>query len=137
MATIPSLPTIDVYLAFNPTYSGTTLVESTTQALPASGDSNDYWTNVSQYVRDFDTQSGRQHFLDRVEAGTLNITLDNRTGFFFNGTLNGSLSNGSSALLPGRYVVTQNPTPGVTSRMPTRCRANAGSSACCAAYQSR
>ena len=37
MATIPSLPTIDVYFAFNPTYSGTTLVESTTQALPASG----------------------------------------------------------------------------------------------------
>ena len=90
MATIPSLPTIDVYLAFNPTYSGTTLVESTTQALPASGDSNDYWTNVSQYVRDFDTQSGRQHFLDRVEASTLNMTVTNRDGFFFNGTLNGT-----------------------------------------------
>ena len=71
MATIPSLPTIDVYLAFNPTYSGTTLVESTTQALPASGDSNDYWTNVSQYVQGLRYEAGRQHFLDRVEASTL------------------------------------------------------------------
>lgn len=90
MTLIPSLPTIDVYLAFNPTYSGTTLVESTTQALPSSGSSNSYWTNVSQYVREFDTQAGREHFLDRVEASTLNLTVTNRDGFFFNGTLNGT-----------------------------------------------
>src|ERR1017187_1319760 len=88
---IPSLPTIDVYMAFDPTLGSTvTLVESTTQTLPASGASNSYWTNVSTYFRDWDTTEGRQHFLDRVESGTLNLLFDNRTGYFFNGTTNGT-----------------------------------------------
>jgi len=94
---IPSLPVLDVYLAFNPTYSGTTLVESLTQALPSSGSSNSYWTNVSKFNREFDTTSGRQHFLDRVEAGTLDITFDNRTGYFFNGAAPSGIVDGNSS----------------------------------------
>src|ERR1017187_5394595 len=90
MAVLPSLPVIDFYLAFNPNYTGITLVESTTQTLPASGASNSYWTNVSKYFRDWDTKEGRQHFLDRVEAGTLNVLFDGRDGYFFNGTTNGT-----------------------------------------------
>lgn len=85
MTTIASLPKPDVWLAFNPTYDDTTLVTALLQALPDSGDSNDYWTNVSAYIKEFDTQSGRQHFLDRVEAGTATVTFNNRTGYFFNG----------------------------------------------------
>jgi hypothetical protein len=45
---------------------------------------------VTPYVRDFTTSSGRQHFLDRIESSTIRLTLDNRTGFFLNGTTNGS-----------------------------------------------
>jgi hypothetical protein len=79
---LPSLPVIDVYLAFNPT-NGTTLVESGLQALPASGASNTYWTNVSKFVRDFDTKSGRQHFLDRVEVPDLGKKLHDQYPLFF------------------------------------------------------
>jgi hypothetical protein len=90
MAVLPSLATPDVWIAFNPTASGTTLTTAAQQALPASGASNAYWTNVTQYVRDFDTSEGRQHFIDRVEAGTLTLTLNGRDGYFFNGTTNGT-----------------------------------------------
>ena len=44
--------------------------------------SNSYWTWVGQYVRDFTTKSGKQHYLDRVEATTLKLTVNNRDGFF-------------------------------------------------------
>ena len=88
--TLPSLPTPDVYVAFNPTYGGNTLMTANTVALPASGASNSYWTNVSQHLRDFQTRAGRQHFLDRIEAGTFNATFNNRTGFFTNGSVNGT-----------------------------------------------
>ena len=69
------LPTLSVQIAFNPTN-----LQSLTQT----------WTDVTPYVRDFTTNSGRQHFLDRIESSTIRLTLDNRTGFFLNGTTNGS-----------------------------------------------
>ena len=90
MTTLASLPTPDVYIAFNPLQGGNTLQTANTVALPSSGSSNSYWTNVSAYLRDFTTKSGRQHFLDRIEAGTFNGTFNNRTGFFFNGSVNGT-----------------------------------------------
>ena len=70
-----SLPTLSVQIAFNPTN-----IQSLTQT----------WTDVSQYVRDFQTKLGRQHFLDRVEAGNLTMNVSNRTGFFLNGSVNGT-----------------------------------------------
>ena len=73
--TLDSLPTLSVQIAFNPTN-----VQSLTQT----------WTDVTPYVRDFTTRLGRQHFLDRVEAGTLNMTVNERTGFFLNGSVNGT-----------------------------------------------
>ena len=73
--TLASLPTLSVQIAFNPTN-----VQSLTQT----------WTDVTPYVRDFTTKLGRQHFLDRVEAGTLNMTVNERTGFFLNGSVNGT-----------------------------------------------
>ena len=77
MTQIASLPVLNVYIAFSPTASSNTLMTAQTVAL-----SNSYWTNVTAYVRDFATQKGRQHFLDRIEASTLSMTVDNRSGFF-------------------------------------------------------
>jgi len=73
--TLASLPTLSVQIAFTPTN-----IQSLTQT----------WTDVTPYVRDFTTKLGRQHFLDRVEAGTLNMTVNERTGFFLNGSVNGT-----------------------------------------------
>ena len=99
--TLPALPTLDVYVAFNPTNSAT-LYTAPQQALPASGASNTYWTNVSAYVQDFQTKSGKQHFLDRMEAGTLQMTVNNRTGYFFNG---GASGNNSGYILASRMPI--------------------------------
>ena len=77
MTQIASLPVLKVYVAFSPTASSNTLMTAQTVAL-----SNAYWTDVTAYVRDFSTQKGRQHFLDRIEASTLSMTVDNRNGFF-------------------------------------------------------
>ena len=75
MTHIASLPSLVVEIAFTPTD-----LLSLTQS----------WTDVTVYVRDLGTHGGRQHYLDRIEASTLNLTLDNRTGFFFNGGVNGT-----------------------------------------------
>ena len=75
MTQIASLPAVKVEVAFTPTD-----LLSLTQT----------WTDISLYVRDFGTHGGRQHYLDRIEASTLSMTLDNRTGFFMNGTENGT-----------------------------------------------
>ena len=75
MTALASLPTLSVQIAFNPTN-----LQSLTQT----------WTDVTSYVRDFTTNSGRQHFLDRIESSTIRLTLDNRTGYFLNGTTNGT-----------------------------------------------
>jgi hypothetical protein len=88
MAVLSYLPTIDVYIGFNPTASGATLTTAYSVALPASGASNTYWTNVSSYLMDLKTHEGRQHFLDRMQAGTFTGTFDGRDGFFWNGTVN-------------------------------------------------
>ena len=73
--TLASLPTLSVQIAFTPTN-----IQSLTQT----------WTDVTPYVRDFQTRQGRQHFLDRVESGTLNLNVSNRNGFFLNGSVNGT-----------------------------------------------
>ena len=89
MVTLAYQPAIDVYVAFTPT-TGATLTTAYAQTLPASGASNSYWTNVSSYLEELDTHEGRQHFLDRMEAGTLTATFNGRDGYFWNGTVNGT-----------------------------------------------
>lgn len=76
--TLASLPTLNVYVAFNPTDSSHTL--NTANQVPFSDTS--YWTNVTSYVQDFTTNAGKQHFIDRVESSTLILNVNNRTGFF-------------------------------------------------------
>ena len=71
MTKLASLPTLVVSIAFNPV----TPITSATQTT---------WTDVTAYVRDFSTSAGRQHFLDRIEASRLRMTLDNRSGYFLN-----------------------------------------------------
>jgi hypothetical protein len=92
LTVLASLPVLDAYVAFNPNEGSTALLACQGQALPASGASNSYWTNISDdsNILSFTTNSGRQHYLDRVEAGTLNMVVNNRNGFFTNGAVNGS-----------------------------------------------
>ena len=103
---LSSLPTLDTYIAFNPTAGSTALFACQGQALPASGSSNSYWTNVSSQgsnVLSFTCNSGRQHYLDRVEAGTLRMVVNNRNGFFTNG--GSSPGNGTGYVLDPRCPI--------------------------------
>ena len=75
MTQLSALPALSVQIAFNPTD-----IQSTTQT----------WTDVTAYVREFQTKAGRQHYLDRVQASTISMTLNNRNGYFLNGTTNGT-----------------------------------------------
>jgi len=75
MTQLSALPVLSVQIAFNPTN-----IQSTTQT----------WTDVTAYVRDFQTKAGKQHYLDRVQASTVSMTLNNRNGYFLNGTTNGT-----------------------------------------------
>ena len=92
MVNLASVPTLDAYVAFNPTYGSTALMACQGQALPSSGSSNSYWTNICNgtNVLSFNCNSGKQHYLDRMEAATLSMVVDNRDGFFTNGSVNGS-----------------------------------------------
>jgi hypothetical protein len=40
------------------------------------------WSPFSDWIEDISIRSGRQHYLDRIESSTLEVTLDNRTGAF-------------------------------------------------------
>lgn len=57
------------------------------------------WVNITNYVRSFTTQVGRQHTLDRVDAGELVLQLDNRDGTFYPWNTNSSLYNSGSGLV--------------------------------------
>jgi len=92
---LASLPTLSVQIAFNPTN-----LQTLTQT----------WTDVTQWVRDFSTNSGRQHFLDRIESSTIRMTLDNRTGYFLNGT-----TNGTGAVIRTRLPIKVTATVGATT----------------------
>ena len=45
-------------------------------------DSSQTWTDVSQYLRSFETTRGRLTNLDAFQAGTATVTLDNRDNRF-------------------------------------------------------
>lgn len=73
-------------------YSGTTVTLS--QALTASVvTGNEFvivgpqsasvaWTGYNDWIEQIDIRSGRQHYLDRIESTTMELTIDNRTGAF-------------------------------------------------------
>ena len=88
MAQVPYLPTPDIWIAMSPT----NLQAAYQQALPVTGQnaSNSYWLNATAYLREFQTNLTRQHYLSRVEPGTAQFVLNNRDGFFTNGTTNGT-----------------------------------------------
>lgn len=73
-------------------YSGTTITLS--QALTANvvtgnefvivgpQSTSHAWTPFADWIEEVNIRSGRQHYLDRIESTTLEVTLDNRTGAF-------------------------------------------------------
>jgi hypothetical protein len=100
---IPSLPLLSVQVAFNPT---------NVQTIPSTG-----WTDVTPYVRNLNSRLGRQHYLDRVESGTLSMTVNNRTGFFLNGGSTSVGGNGTGYVIQPRLpikVTATWPVPGGT-----------------------
>ena len=60
------------------------------------------WTDISDYVEGFQVRRGRNNELDRIEAGTLSLTLDNSDGRFTPGKRysGGNILSGYS----GQYV---------------------------------
>jgi hypothetical protein len=40
------------------------------------------WTGYNDWIEQIDIRSGRQHYLDRIESTTMEMTIDNRTGAF-------------------------------------------------------
>lgn len=101
--TLAALPTLNVYVAFNPTLGNNTLNTANQVNFTTTYGGVNYWTNITLYVQDFTTSAGKQHFLDRVESSTLKLTLNNRNGFF----------NGSPNLLNARVPIA------VTASLPT------------------
>lgn len=74
------------------------------------------WTNMSQYVRAFNTNGpGKQHLLDRIEATTATITLNNRSGQFNRWNSTGTYYNAGQGLLPMNPVQIRAAWDGVTS----------------------
>jgi hypothetical protein len=59
------------------------------------------WTDVSDYVKGFQVKRGRNAELDRIEAGTLSLSLDNSDGRFTPGKQKAgeNILKGSSALV--------------------------------------
>ena len=96
--TLPTLPVPKVYVCFEPTASVGGVPQSvyTAANVPLT---NAYWTDVTKYVKDGSTNSGRQHYLDRVEPATLRLTFLGNDGFFMNGAMNGS-GNALTPLMP-------------------------------------
>jgi hypothetical protein len=82
MTQLTTIPVITVEIAFSPT-----------NIL----DLSQTWTDVTAYVREARTAGGRQHYLDRIEASRLTLSVDNRTGFF-------TTSNAIRARLPIRVT---------------------------------
>ena len=67
------------------------------------------WTNISSYVRSFDLGPlGRQHELDRVQASSATIMVDNRTGVFntwnTSSFLNGGVDFSLNVMIPVSVV---------------------------------
>ena len=95
MTQLSALPVLSVQIAFTPTN-----IQSPTQT----------WTDVTPYVREFQTKAGKQHYLDRVQSSTVNLTVNNRTGFFLNGT-----TNGTGAIIAVRLPIKITATYGATT----------------------
>ena len=67
---------------------------------PTSAPFTPVWRNVSRYVRNFKTTQGRQHQLDRIEAGSIDITFDGRDGTFNPWNTSSFLFNNFQGLQP-------------------------------------
>jgi Concanavalin A-like lectin/glucanases superfamily len=83
------------------TYSGSGSTLTLSQALTASQTSKEFilvgsqsstvaWSGYSDWIQDITIRTGRQHYLDRMESATMELTIDNRLGTF----------SGSSVIVP-------------------------------------
>lgn len=92
----------------------------TTVASPAGTlGANNVWTDITQYVRDkIDTNRGRQHELDRFQAGTLTATLRNVNGWFDQWNTSGPYTGKLAPGVPVRLQATD-PTTHTTTAVYT------------------
>jgi len=87
---IPGVDVVDIAIAsrtstqFVINYASPAGAFSTVSVSGIASVSNAYWTNITRYVQEWSLRSGKQHYLDRMEAGTVSITLNNRDGQFWN-----------------------------------------------------
>ena len=68
------------------------------------------WTDISSAMLSFNTRTGRQHELDRTEAGTLTVMLDNRSRAFDPTYSLSPFTTGLTPLRPVRLKATVNGT---------------------------
>jgi hypothetical protein len=66
------------------------------------------WTNITTYVRGFNTRRGRKREIDRVTAGSCTILLDNRDRRFEGGYTGGAYGSNVVPMVPIRIRVTRN-----------------------------
>ncbi|MDD5512002.1 MAG: hypothetical protein PHI12_14535, partial [Dehalococcoidales bacterium] len=59
------------------------------------------WTDVSADVMSFSIERGRQHFLDRIEAGTVYLVLKNSSGNYWP---NNAAGDYYPNVLPGKRI---------------------------------
>jgi hypothetical protein len=66
---------------------------------------NEAWQDISQYVMTLQIKRGRMHELDRVEAGTVIMTLNNEAGHFWRYNPDSDYYPGIKPLIPVRVIM--------------------------------
>ena len=70
------------YTVLTSTSSQFTVSSSATGSYSSGGTVAAGWSAFADWIEEVNIRSGRQHYLDRIESTTLEVTLDNRTGAF-------------------------------------------------------
>jgi hypothetical protein len=95
-------PVWQLLVGFNNTAQSDPILFSTIASPPGTLGAVNVWTDITADIRDnLDTNRGRQHEIDRVQSGTMSVTLDNRSGKYDPWSVT---SPYAGKILPGRPV---------------------------------